>query len=341
MNFDGGRPKGRAVRVEDVARLAGVSPITVSRALSNPEKVREETRARVHQAVAETGYVVNTFASNLRSGRSTIVSVFVSNLQNPHIVQSMKGCADALAEGGMHMMIAQTNYSDDTEEGLLASILPLRPAAVVFTGLVQSQKARDALVEMGLPVMEMWDHVPDPVDMLVGFSNAEGGRVMGDHFGKIGIRKAAYVGRLNDRDSQRLTGFRAGVEAAGGKVDYVMPLEGTRTLVDGRMAIERILEEFPQCEGIFFSSDQLAAGALLHLPRVRPEHTIAIAGYGDIPLANELPVPLTTIRLSAYDMGQRAGRMVLTRLNRRTVRDSVVTCPVSLQARESTLAFTR
>jgi LacI family gluconate utilization system Gnt-I transcriptional repressor len=339
MNFSDGPERHRPVRVEDVARVAGVSPITVSRALSNPEKVKHETRERVRLAVEQTGYVVNTFASNLRSGRSSIVSVFVSNLQNAHIVQAMKGCTDALADSGFHTFIAQTDYSTHAEEGLLASVMPLRPAAIVFTGLVQSERVREALTSFGAPVMEMWDYVEDPLDMLVGFSNSEGGHLMGEHFGQRGFKHIAYVGRVSDRGAERLSGFKQGLAKYGVDVGLVLPLHGPPTIHDGRSALESVLDRFPQCDAIFFSSDILAIGALLHLARrsKRGRRNIAIAGYGDMTISAELPTPLTTVHLDAYAMGYKAGQMILMRLRGKALDEKLIRSSMHLEIRESTL----
>jgi len=337
---DGERVASRPVRVEDVARVAGVSPITVSRALSNPEKVKHETRERVRMAVAETGYVVNTLASNLRSGRSSIISVFVSNLQNPHIVQAMKGCADALAGSGFHMMIAQTDYTSDNDGGISTSLASLRPAAIVFTGLVETEAARRVLRAVGAPVMEMWDFIEDPLDMLVGFSNADGGRLMGKHFGESRFKNVAYVGRVEGRGAQRLEGFRQGLAEHGGEVGFVLPLAGTRTTLDGRAAFDQVLASYPQCDAVFFSSDALAIGALLRLTRAAPgaPRKVAVAGYGDLALGAELPITLTTIHLDAYSMGVKAGQMILMRLRGEAMAEKIICPPVHLVVRESTLA---
>ena len=247
----GRRDRTRAVRVEDVAREAGVSPITVSRALSHPEKVKDETRQRVADAVQKTGYVLNRFASSLRSGRSTIISAFVSNLANPHFANAIQGCADALEGSRYHLLMAQTGYSDKLQGQVVDEILPFRPAAAMFTGIVQSRRTRSTLKKLGIPVMEMWDYRPDPIDMLVGFSNAEGGRLVGAHFAERGFRRVAYAGRTQDRGAQRLDGF---TEGYGRAPDFVLPLEGSRTLEDGMTALETILAEKPKCDAIFFGS---------------------------------------------------------------------------------------
>jgi LacI family gluconate utilization system Gnt-I transcriptional repressor len=323
------------VRVEDVARVAGVSPITVSRALSNPSKVREETRQKVAAAVAETGYVVNSFASSLRSGRSSIISVFVSNLQNPHFATAVQGCADALEGSAYHLLMAQTGYSDTLQQQMLEQVLPFRPAAAMFTGLVQSEETRETLRRLGVPVMEMWDFRPDPVDMLVGFSNAGGGKLMGAHFRQRGFRRVAYVGRTADRGAQRLAGFTEGYGAAPA---LVLPMEGTRTVSDGMLALDMVRQDLPGCDAIFFSTDLLALGAVLKARQlgVSIPEDIAIAGYGDLETSRHLATPLTTIHVSSYEMGHAAGSMLLKRLRSEAIDERILLSPIRLEVREST-----
>lgn len=335
MDGSGGKGRRQTVRVEDVARVAGVSPITVSRALSNPSKVKEATRQKVAAAVAETGYVVNSLASSLRSGRSSIISVFVSNLQNPHFATALQGCADALEGSAFHLLMAQTGYSDTLQQQMLEQVLPFRPAATMFTGLVQSEETRETLRRLGAPVMEMWDYRPDPVDMLVGFSNAGGGRLMGAHFRERGFRKVAYAGRTADRGAQRLAGFSEGYGAAPA---LVLPLEGSRTAIDGMQALEAIRHELPRCDAIFFSSDLLALGAVLKARQLGlsvPED-IAVAGYGDLDSSKHMATPLTTIHVSSYEMGHTAGSMLLKRLRSEAMEERIVLSPIRLEVREST-----
>ena len=95
--------KSKNIRIEEVARVAGVSPITVSRAIGNPGRVSDATRVKVLEAVSQTGYVVNTHASSLATGRSSLIPVFVSNLRNPHFATALQGASDAAREGRQAM----------------------------------------------------------------------------------------------------------------------------------------------------------------------------------------------------------------------------------------------
>jgi LacI family gluconate utilization system Gnt-I transcriptional repressor len=325
------------VRVEDVAREAGVSPITVSRALRTPDLVRPETRERIAAAVERTGYVVNPIASTLRSGRSMIVSVFVSNLRNPHFANAMQGAIDAFEGSRYHLMFAQTGYSETLRAEVVESVLPFRPAAVMFTGVVRSDETRAAVKRLGVPVVEMWGDRPDPIDMLVGASGFDGGRLMGRHFGEQGFRHIAYSGHATERGRERLDGFEAGLAEYGARCELVLPKEGSRSFADGIAALEEILERLPDCDAVFFGTDVLAAGAILAARRrgLSVPGRIALAGYGNLDFAAHLDPPITSIHVSDYQLGQLAGGMLLDRLKGRPVDEPVIQVPAQLEIRAS------
>lgn len=321
-----------------MARVAGVSPITVSRALSYPEKVKEETRARILEAVAQTGYVVNRFASSLRSGRSNVITVFVSSLLNPHFATSVQGIVDSVEGSGYHLMFAQTGYSEMLEIDVVESVLPFRPAGVVFTGVVRAEKTRNVLQNLAIPVMEMWGNRPDPIDMLVGSSSYDAGRLMGEHFGERGFRHVAYSGHTTDRTAQRIEGFRHGLEKHGIDLKLIYPMEGTRNFSDGMDAFDEILTQLPSCDAMFFGTDVLASGAIVRaLDRgIEVPSQVAIAGFGDLDFTPHVRPSLTSVHVSSYEMGREAGRMLLQRLAGEPIADPIVLQPISLQARDST-----
>ena len=318
--------------------MAGVSPITVSRALSYPEKVKEETRQRILAAVAETGYVVNHFASSLRSGRSTIVTVFVSNLSNPHFATSMQGIIDVFEGSNFHLMFAQIGYSENTEIEVVNGALPFRPAGVIFTGVVRAEATREALAGLDIPVIEMWGHRDDPIDMLVGFSNADGGRLMGRHFGQRGFRRIAYCGHTLERGAERLVGFREGLAEAGAELRAVHPMEGTRSIMDGMQAFDDILEQLPECDAIFFGTDILAIGAILRANErgIEVPGQVAVAGFGGLDFTAHVRPGLTTLSIEGYEMGQNAGTMMLARLRGGAVDRPIFDYPITLIERAST-----
>jgi LacI family gluconate utilization system Gnt-I transcriptional repressor len=327
----------RSVRVEDVARVAGVSPITVSRALSYPDKVREETRQRILAAVAETGYVINSFASSLRSGRSPIVAVFSSNLRNHHFANVLLGCTEVLENKGFQLLTARVGESAAEQHRIITSMTPFRPAAMLFTDLLKSELDRSVISAHGIPVVEMWDQRPDPVDMLVTMSEEEAGKVMGRHFGERGFTRIAYAGQMYDRGQRRVAGFRAALAEFGNDCELVVHVERGWDADAGVEVFDEVLSRLPGCDAIFFGTDMLAAGALqaARSKGIRVPGDIAVAGFGDIQLAAYLDPPLTSLHLSSIEMGRRAGHMLLQRLGGQPVGQQIVRYPAELRVRPS------
>jgi LacI family gluconate utilization system Gnt-I transcriptional repressor len=339
LNDSGRNGSGdRPVRVEDVAREAGVSPITVSRALRTPLKLRRETLERVMAAVARTGYIVNTIASSLRSGQSAVITMFVASLENPHFASAVQGALDAFEGSRFHLMFAQTGYSEALGAEVVDMLMPFRPAAAIFTGVVLGDEARNALRRLGVPVMEIWGDSDRAIDMAAGASIKAGARMMGEHFAERGYRHVAYCGHTQLPGGVGLTGFREGLRSAGLDVEYVLALEGTGTLARGMQALRDILADFPDCDAVFFGSDLLAVGALISAwdQNVDVPERVAIAGYGDLDFAAYMRPSLTTVRVSDYETGRLSGATLRRRLEVGATGDRIIQVPMELLVRDST-----
>ncbi len=329
---------GRVVRVEDVAREAGVSPITVSRTLGAPDKVRPETRARVMAAVARTGYVVDSIASGLRSGRSPLVAVFVASLANRHVALAVQGARDAFAQSRFRLLFAQSE--GPVPPDAIAAIRPFRPAALLFAGVGLAPATRAAIGGLALPAIEVLSDSAEAVDMAAGASIAAGARLVGAHFAERGYARVGYCGLLQGPESAGLGGFIAGYEGGGRRVGHVHALAGAGSFRDGMAALDAIRAALPGCDAIFFGSDILAAGALARAAErgIAVPAGLAIAGYGDLDFAAHTAPPLTSIRASDYDTGRLAGEMLRDRLDGRAPPDPVIQVPMTLVVRGSTAA---
>ena len=336
----------RPARIDEVARIAGVSPITVSRALRQPEKVAEDKRRRIQAAIEQTGYAPNQDAIRLRSGgrpaasaaaASTLVAAFVSNIANPQFSRAVRTCAEVLEPAGYRLMTGETAYSYARETAMIQSLRDLRPAAVLFTGVIELEENREALRSLGVPVMETWAYPQDPIDMLVGFSNFDGGRLVGEHFGERGYRSIAYVGRGGGRGVLRLQGFKEGLAKHGLRPAAELSVEGPAGLAEGRRAMAALLEQGEPLDAAFFGNDLLAIGALSEARRrgLTVPGDLAVAGFGDIELAETLEPGLTTVRIDSDDIGRRAGRMLLTRLTGGTPERGIELVDLSLVVRAS------
>ncbi|TPW28281.1 LacI family transcriptional regulator [Martelella alba] len=308
---------GRPPDIKEVARLAGVSPVTVSRALRQPDIVSQKTRERILSVVRETGYASNPHAVALRSGRSTIVAAFVSNLLSQQYSQAVRACARVLEAEGYQLMVGQTSYSYAMEQTAIRSLIALRPAAVFFTGVIELEEHRQQLSELDIPVVESWAYPRDPLDMLVGISNTDGGRMAAEHLVEKGYRRLAYLGRSGGRGSLRLKGFQARAQELGADIVRTFSIDGIATIHDGRQACRRILDEPRDFDAVFCANDLLGTGMLLEARQrgVRVPDELAILSFGHNDLAGELTPRLTTISFDVDHLGGRAAELIIARLS--------------------------
>ena len=171
--------------MQDVAREAGVSPITAWRALNQPQVVAESTTARVKSAVEATGYVPNAVARSLVSNRSRTVGAVVPSVSNWTFSDAIQGMSDTLRESGYELLLGCSDYDEGTEEQVVRTMIGRQPDGLVLTGRSHTDGTRRLVERAGLPVVEIWDHGGHPLDMSVGFSNhAIGAAVAGFLLGK-------------------------------------------------------------------------------------------------------------------------------------------------------------
>src|SRR5690348_759301 len=147
------RRRGTRPRIEDVAALAGTSPITVSRALRDPSKVAPATRMRIEAAVEELRYIPNLSASSLASRRSGIVAVLVPTIGNSIFAETVQGVADAIGAAGLQLLLGDYGYSDARESTLVRALIGRQPEALVVVGVVRDPVLRRLLSGLAVPVV--------------------------------------------------------------------------------------------------------------------------------------------------------------------------------------------
>ncbi|MFO1143354.1 MAG: substrate-binding domain-containing protein [Amaricoccus sp.] len=314
----GTRRRGGRVGVREIARQLGLAPMTVSRALSNPELVAPATRARVMEAIERARFVPNRIASSMR-GTGRMLGTVVPPLINSGIAEQVQGMSDACHEQGWSMLLVQGEFTADDEEMAIRTLLGWRPAGMILQSFVQSDTARALLAASGVAVVEISEiRGRAPIDMAVGVSNFETACAMTMHLARKGYRRIGFVSTPvhgNDRLRQRRTGYHSALSELG-LPHADMEVEVPITPRGGAEAVGLLTDRHPDTEAIFFSSDTLAVGAIqeCHRRGWRVPDRLAIAGYGDIDLAAELAPTLTTVRVDRYGMGRRAVEQLLARL---------------------------
>jgi LacI family gluconate utilization system Gnt-I transcriptional repressor len=310
----------RGVTLGDVARLAGVAPMTVSRCLNQPETVRSETRLKVQRAIDQTGYVPNRLAGALASSRSRLVAVVLPMVTNPIFSDTFQAINERLTKAGYQVLLGVSGYETEHEQELLEVILSRRPDGIILTGTLHTPASRNRLRASQVPVVETWDLSNEPIDMLVGFSHEKVGRDVARHLLGKGYRRFALLAVNDPRGLRRADSFLAAL-AEHGVADVPRQVwEGLPTLAHGRSGLAALIDSgaFSSDDPLMIvcTSDTIAHGVLTEAAArgICVPDQLAVMGFGDMNFAAHTFPSLSTVRIDGQQMGDSAAVMLLERL---------------------------
>ena len=336
------RATGR-VTLNDVAHAAGVSPITVSRALRGERAVDPALVERVLEASNKLGYVPDPAARALASQRSNHVAVLIPKLSNNLFVDLLDAAQQTLRAGGFQALVGVTHYDDGQEEQLLREQLLHRPAGLLITGLNHNAATRALIARSQVPcvhLMELPDAGQTEPTYCVGFRQNEAGAALTRHLLATGRRRIAFAGaQLDPRVMQRLYGWRSALQEAGcyePTLEWLNPASSSLAL--GGVMFEQIMGQTPAVDAIFFCNDDLAQGALLAALRLKIDvpSRIAIAGFNDLTGSDQMLPPLTSVRTPRAQIGEAGANMLLSLMRGETQAQSCVDLGFELVQRGST-----
>jgi LacI family gluconate utilization system Gnt-I transcriptional repressor len=306
-------------RMADVARLAGVSTATVSRAIRQPEVVSPAVRGRIQQAIERLSYRRNLVAGALASASSMTIGVIIPSIINSFFAATVEALEEELAGSGYQLMLGNSNYSADLEQQLVTSFLAWSPAAMVVTGRRHNSETNRALLGSGIPVVEMWELSDHPIDSIVGFSHRAVAHLVVRHFAERGARRLGFIGAYMDHD-YRTADRHAGFVEAALQAGYAPPAEvrlpDRASAVGGARAVTEMLDRHPDVDAIFCSNDIIALGALFEAQRrqLRVPDQLKLCGFGDLEFAAASNPSLTTVRPPRREIGIQIARLLRARL---------------------------
>ncbi|MDB5907612.1 MAG: LacI family DNA-binding transcriptional regulator [Massilia sp.] len=329
--------------LRDVAKLAGVAPITASRALNTPGAVSDAILERVREAVERTGYVPNMLAGGLASRKSRLVAAVVPTITGSVFVEMVQSMTAALAQSGYQLMLGQSGYQDSREDALLEAIIGRRPDGVILTGIMRSAQGRRRLQASGIPVVETWDLTATPIDMLVGFSHERIGVEVAEYLHSRGRRRIATISANDERATRRNKSFsdaavRLGMveEGAIAVPSWIVP--APTSVGSGRLGLRELLARHPEVDALFCSSDMLALGVLTEAQAqgIAIPDRLAVVGLGDLSFSRDLHPALTSVRIDGTTIGSTAARFIVDRTEGRDIGTGVVDIGFSIIERIST-----
>ncbi|MBH2546724.1 LacI family DNA-binding transcriptional regulator [Serratia marcescens] len=312
------RSTGR-VTLADVAQLAGVGTMTVSRALRTPEQVSDKLREKIEAAVSELGYLPNLAASSLASASSYTIAMVVPSLSESGCAEMFAGLQKVLQPAGYHIMLAESQHHLEREEKLLETLLSYNLAAAVLLSVEHSQNARNALIAANIPVVEIGAVRADPIDMSIGIDYVAAmyqltQTVIASGYQNIGLLCANQEQWIFQ---QHLQGWHKALLRNHMSPHRVINAAQPASFSTGAQQLPEFLLAWPELDALVCASDELAGGALYECQRrrIKVPNNLAVVGFGNSEFSRVCQPPLTTMTIPHRDIGIQAGQALLARLN--------------------------
>ncbi|MET0355304.1 MAG: LacI family DNA-binding transcriptional regulator [Cellvibrio sp.] len=325
----------------DVAVAAGVSAITVSRVINQPEKVSEALRVQVQKAIDMLGYIPNQYASSLASSKSRVIGVSIPSLSNTVFTDVLRGIYDVLNTTGYKVLLVDTHYSPLEEEKMVRTLLSQAPEALIITGGDQTRTCQNLIQKSRVPVVQIMELVYEPLDMNIGFCHYQAGYDVVKHLLEQGYSRIGFIGaRMDPRVQQRMQGFKKALEDVDKfqKNFIVTTPEPSSIAVGGELFKSLLASTDGLVDAVFCANDDLALGALFESQRmnIKVPDDMALCGFNDIEASRFVNPSLTSVQVGRYEMGVKAAEMVIDRLNGNPEETKIVDMGYQIIKRQST-----
>jgi DNA-binding LacI/PurR family transcriptional regulator len=300
------------VSIKDIAKEAGVSPSTVSRALNDHPRISVETKAHIRKLAKQMGYVPSTLARSLVARRSATIGVAITDLVDPYYAQLMLGI-EAAAASAQYQVVLSSFYRDpDREVAIVNDFHMRRMDGIIVTGSETEETYFADGNNFFMPVV-LVNRPTYPFSVSV--DRALGAQKVMEHLIGLGHRRIAHIteGAKFRPKSKRLRGYRVALHRHNIPVDEALIVDGDGSISGGIRAVPALLDLSPQPTAIFCFNDMTAIGAINALRQRGYEVPldISVAGYDDLELASYYHPPLTTVGQQTYHLGRRAVEMLL------------------------------
>jgi LacI family transcriptional regulator len=304
--------------IRDVAKLAGVAPITVSRVVNGADGVRDDTRQRVQQAISQLHYVPNTLARSLRSRQSHTIALIVSDITNPFWTTVARGVEDIAAENNFQTILCNTDESPIKETNYLNLLVERRVDGVIIAPTTRDRRQLALLKQLQVPCVLIDRRVDGfKADLVYGDSRC-GARLLLDHLISLGHCRIALINGPSSISSaqDRADGYRDALAAHGIAVDAALIFQGDFKQESGCRLTRPALTLDPRPTAIFAANNFIALGVLqaLQEEELRVPEDMALVCIDDLPFFSAIDPFLTVVAQPAYEMGATAAGLLVERL---------------------------
>jgi LacI family transcriptional regulator len=335
-----GADGARRVTVKDVARVAGVSQATVSKALNDSREVSAETRERVSAVASGLGYRPNAIARSLKARHTHTLGVITNDSDGLFTTAMVRGLAEVASENGFGVFVCNSYDKVAKERQHLELLLDKQVEGILLIGYKVAERGAPASPTGSTPVVYLYEYTTAVRAPCIVPDDEGGSRLATSHVLNLGRRRVAFINGPPTYEATRLrlTGYRGALRDGGVafEPEFVRVAPDWNQDSGFRLAREVMRRREPP-NGIVCANDELAAGAILGLRELGlgVPADVSVIGFDDRPFAAHLPIPLSTIAMPLYEMGQRAAEEIFRGLAGEELRSEIVRIPCKLIVRES------
>lgn len=307
----------KIITMKDVAKEAGVSVMTVSRALKTSQSINQQTKDKVQQAVDKLGYVLNKAAGGLSSQLSGFVAILVPSLNNSHIAASVKVIVEKCENANFQVLLGLTDYRVEREEELVKALLAHRPEAFILTVDGHSETTVHLMQKAQIPIIEMWEIPQNPIQHVVGFSNYDAMLKLGEHLIQKGSRKIVYVGEMHDYNTRGSARRKAYIDLMAkhnlGEPCLIETGLPPINMEQGKRAFHEVIAKWKDVDTIMCVSDPPAFGIITEAMRLgyKIPSQLKVTGFGDFEISRAAHPSITTVAIDVEELGNNTGDLAL------------------------------
>ncbi|MGF1680258.1 substrate-binding domain-containing protein [Photobacterium minamisatsumaniensis] len=300
--------------LQDIADRIGITKMTVSRYMRNPESVSASTRDKIAVVVEELGYIQNRAPAMLSKSSSKAIGVLLPSLSNQVFSSFAQGIEAVTNDKGYETLIAHFSYSEEVEERKIASLLSYQVDGLILTSTAHTERTLQMIKTAGIPVVEAMELPKKPIDMVVGLDHVNAAYSAVKAMINKGRKHISYFGaRLDTRTQLRMEGYDKAMTEAGLEKYHILTHEHSSFTLGGEL-LSRALAECPELDGVFCTNDDIAIGTILACNErgIRVPETLSVVGYNALDIGQAITPRLTSIYTPRYQIGEKSAELLLS-----------------------------